>query len=83
MTERIINVVRGPIHSSDWPDWDEQEDGFGLRYNQGYILVVQLQDERGVIEVEELVFEEFEDAMEVVNHFTDQIVSMEWDESLD
>jgi len=27
---KIINVIAGPFHSSEVPDWDEREDGFGL-----------------------------------------------------
>lgn len=80
MADRIINVITGPIHSSEIPDWDEQEDGFGLPYNEGFMLVVQLQDERGVIKVEELIFEDFLEAMIVVDHFTDQIIPYEWSE---
>ena len=47
---KVINVLRGPVHSSMVPDWDVTDDGFGLPYGEGYILDVVIQDERGVLE---------------------------------
>ena len=79
---QIVNVLRGPIHSSDDPDWDMEEDGFGLRYNEGYILDVVVRDDRGVLSEEQLIYEDFEDAMSLVDHFMDQIIPVEWEENL-
>lgn len=79
---KIVNVLRGPIHSSDDPDWDMEEDGFGLRYNEGYILDVVVRDDRGVIYPDQLIYEDFEDAMSLVDHFMDQIIPVEWEENL-
>ena len=79
---KVVNVLRGPIHSSAVPDWDMDDDGFGLPYNEGYVLYVVMQDGRGVLSEEELVFEDFDDAMIMVEHFVDQVVSLVWDEDL-
>lgn len=79
---KIVNVLRGPIHSSMDPDWDNEEDGFGLRYNEGYILDVVVRDDRGVLSEEQLIYEDFEDAMSLVDHFMDQIIPVEWEENL-
>jgi len=79
---QIVNVLRGPIHSSDDPDWDMEDDGFGLRYNEGYILDVVVRDDRGVLSEDQLIYEDFEDAMSLVDHFMDQIIPVEWEENL-
>ena len=79
---KVVNVLRGPVHSSQVPDWDMDDDGFGLLYNEGYVLYVVMQDERGVLSEEELVFEDFDEAMIMVEHFVDQVVSLVWDEDL-
>jgi len=78
----VVNVLRGPVHSSEVPDWDMDDDGFGLLYNEGYVLYVTMQDDRGVLSKEELVFEDFDEAMIMVEHFVDQVVSLVWDEDL-
>lgn len=71
---KIVNVLRGPFHSSQIPDWDMEEDGFGLPYGEGYVLYVTEQDDRGVLSEEEIIFADFYDAMEIVDHFTMQII---------
>jgi len=58
------------------------DDGFGLLYNEGYVLYVTMQDDRGVLSEEELVFEDFDEAMIMVEHFVDQVVALVWDEDL-
>ena len=78
---KIVNVLRGPVHSSMIPDWDEQDDGFGLPYGEGYVLDVVLQDERGILEEEQLIFEDINDALEIVEHFVGQIIPLEWDDT--
>jgi hypothetical protein len=78
---QIINVVSGPFHSSEIPDWDELDDGFGLPYGEGFVLVVQLRDDRGIVRVEELIFEDFDEAMEIVDHFCDQIIPLDWSDT--
>ena len=79
---KVVNVLRGPVHSSQVPDWDMDDDGFGLLYNEGYVLYVTMQDDRGVLSEEELVFEDFDEAMIMVEHFVDQVVALVWDEDL-
>lgn len=79
---KIVNVLRGPVHSSMVPDWDVDDDGFGLPYGEGYILDVVLQDERGILEEEQLIFEDIDDALEIVEHFVGQIIPLEWDDNI-
>ena len=79
---KVVAVLRGPVHSSEVPDWDMDDDGFGLLYNEGYVLYVTMQDDRGVLTEEELVFEDFDEAMIMVEHFVDQVVALVWDEDL-
>jgi hypothetical protein len=79
---KVVAVLRGPVHSSEVPDWDMDDDGFGLLYNEGYVLYVTMQDDRGVLSEEELVFEDFDEAMIMVEHFVDQVVALVWDEDL-
>ena len=81
MVDRIVNVIAGPFHSSEIPDWDDADDGFGLPYGEGFMLVVTMQDERGVLTTEELIFQDFDEALEIVNHFVDQIVPLEWSDN--
>lgn len=57
----IYGVVEGPFHSSDIPDWDEDDDC--------WMLVCQVENSYGGIEIEELTFWTFDDAYEVVKHF--------------
>lgn len=75
---KIVNVLRGPTHSSMVPDWDENDDGFGLPYGEGYVLDVVIQDERGILQEDQLVFEDFNDAMEIVEHFVNQVIAYKW-----
>jgi hypothetical protein len=79
--DKIVNVLRGPIHSSEIPDWDIDEDGFGLPYGEGFVLTVLLQDERGVLEEEDLIFEDFEEAVGIVNHFVSQIIPLNYEDT--
>jgi len=45
------------------------------------MLAVQLRDERGVIRMEELIFEDFDEALEIVDHFCDQIIPLDWEDN--
>jgi hypothetical protein len=78
---KIVNVLRGPVHSSEIPDWDIEEDGFGLPYGEGYVLWATVLDERGCLDEEQLIFEDFTEAAAVVDHFCQQIVPLEWDDT--
>lgn len=57
----IYGVVEGPFHSSDIPDWDEDDDC--------WMLVCQVENGFGGLEIEELTFWTFDDAYEIVKHF--------------
>ena len=78
---KIVNVLRGPIHSSEIPDWDIEDDGFGLPYGEGFVLSVIIRDERGVLSEEDLIFQDFDDAVEIVEHFCDQIIPLDWEDT--
>lgn len=78
---KIVNVLRGPVHSSEIPDWDIEEDGFGLPYGEGYVLWATLLTDRGTLEEEQLIFESFDEACMVVDHFCQQIVPLDWDDT--
>jgi len=57
----IYGVVEGPFHSSEIPDWDEDDDC--------WMLVCQVENGVGALEIEELTFYTFDDAYEIVKHF--------------
>jgi hypothetical protein len=78
---QIVNVLRGPIHSSEIPDWDIEDDGFGLPYGEGFVLSVTIRDERGILSEEDLIFQDFDDAVEIVEHFCDQIIPLNWEDT--
>lgn len=78
---KIVNVLRGPVHSSMVPDWDVDDDGFGLPYGEGYVLWATVLDERGVLEEEQLIFQDFNDAVQIVEHFCQQIIPLEWSDT--
>lgn len=78
---KILDVMKGPVHSSDWPDWDEVDDGFNFPYGQAWILICKFQDDDGNIDIDEFHFEDREEAMVVVDHITTQICPYEWEDS--
>lgn len=80
MADYIVNVIEGPFHSSQIPDWDDRDDGFGFPYGEAFVLVVAMRDERGVIRIEELLYEDLDSALEVVEHFCQQIIPLPWNE---
>jgi len=75
---KIINVLRGPIHSSEIPDWDHEEDGFGLPYEEGFVVYATIMDDRGVLDTGQLIFQTFDDASKLIKHFTKQIKPIKW-----
>lgn len=79
---KIIDVLHGPVHSSDWPDWDDTEDGFGFRYGQAWILVCKYLEEDGSVHTDEFYFEDRDEALEVVNHIFGQIIPYEWEDTV-
>lgn len=57
----IWGVVVGPFASQDLPDWEYGEDG--------WMLVCQVENSYGGLEVQEIPFHTFDDAYEVVSYF--------------
>ncbi len=76
----ILDVLQGPIHSSNVPDWDDHEDGWEFEFGQAWLLVVKARFDDGSVGVEELVFADRDDAMELVDHFVNQVSYYPWDE---
>lgn len=60
----IYGIVEGPYHSSDIPEWNEDD---------CWILLCQVENSYGGFEVEELTFWTFDDAYEIVKHFKQNI----------
>jgi len=56
----IYGIVEGPFHSTEMQGWDEDE---------CWIIVCQVENAFGGIEVEELTFWTFDDAYEIVKYF--------------
>jgi hypothetical protein len=79
---KILDVLEGPIHSSNYPDYDEVDDGFGFPFGQCWILVVKAQREDGSVGVEELQFAEREAAIDLIDHFTAQISWILWEDTV-
>jgi hypothetical protein len=52
-----------------------------LPYGEGFVLLVTIRDERGVLHEEDLIFQDFDEAMEIVDHFCDQIIPLEWEDT--
>ena len=56
----IYGIVEGPFHSDEIPDWEE---------DSCWMVVCQTEDPFGGIQIEELTFWTFDDALEVVDYF--------------
>jgi len=52
-----------------------------LPYGEGFVLSVTIRDERGVLSEEDLIFQDFDDAVEIVEHFCDQIIHLDWEDT--
>jgi len=76
----VFGIVSGPWHSSEVPNWDELDDGYGLPYGEGWVVVSQVEDENGRLKVEELIFETLDDAMELVDWFKSQTAPYIWED---
>ena len=71
---KILDVLEGPIHSSEYPDYDEVDDGFGFPFGQCWILLVKALREDNSVGIEELQFEDREDAIQIIDHFVIRIL---------
>ena len=71
---KMYQVIEGPIHTSDIEDsyYDEKD---------GWIVVGLVEQVNGSILEEEVLFDTFDEAYEVVKWFKQQIIPFEfWDE---
>ena len=57
----IWGVVVGPFASQDLPEWEHGEDG--------WMIVCQVENSYGGLEVQEVPFRTFDEAYEVVSYF--------------
>lgn len=57
----IWGVVVGPFSSQDLPEWEYGEDG--------WMIVCQVENSYGGLEVQEVPFRTFDEAYEVVSYF--------------
>ena len=58
----ILSVDHGPFHTSTIPDWVD---------DPGYVLVCRVWDGTAVRD-EEIVFDDLDEAYEVIHHFLEQ-----------
>lgn len=59
-TVTVYGIVEGPFHSDDVMGWDEGD---------CWLVLCQVENAFGGIELEELAFYDFDDAYEVVKYF--------------
>ncbi len=68
---KVYNVIEGPISTYDIPLWDEPH---------GWVVVSLVEQENGALEEEEIVFDTFDEAYELVRWFKGQVSCYEvWD----
>ena len=68
---KVYNIIEGPISTYDMPMWDEEP---------GWVVVGLVEQENGSLEEEEIIFDTFDEAYEIVKWFKGQIVPFEvWD----
>jgi len=68
---KVYSVVEGPICTYDVPDWDD---------DHGWFVVCLVEQENGALEIEEIIFDTFNEAYELVSWFKGQIAPYEvWD----
>jgi len=68
---KVYNIIEGPINTHDVPDWDDEH---------GWFIVGLVEQSNGALEEEEIIFDTFNEAYEVVKWFKGQIVPFEvWD----
>jgi hypothetical protein len=60
-TIKIWGVVSGPFSTQDIEEWDEPDDA--------WMVVCQVENDYGGLDVEEITFHTFDDAYEVVAFF--------------
>lgn len=65
---KVYNVNYGPFHTSDIPGWDDVD---------GWMVVCLVEQINGAVEEEEIVFDTFDEAIEIVDWFKGQIIPFE------
>lgn len=65
---RVFNVNHGPYHTSDIPGWNEAH---------GWMVVCLVEQVNGAVEEEEIIFDTFDEAIELVDWFKGQIIPFE------
>lgn len=65
---KVYNVIEGPISTYDIPDWNDKE---------GWLMVCLVEQPSGALEEEEIIFDTFDEAYEVVKWFKGQIIPYE------
>ena len=60
---KIYNAIEGPIHTSEIPDTEDT----------GWVVVCLVEQEDGSVREEEVLFDTFDEAYEVVSWFCKQI----------
>lgn len=65
---RVFQLVEGPISTYDIPMWDE---------THGWLVVALVEQTNGSLEEEEIVFNTFDEAYELVKWFKGQIIPFE------
>ena len=65
---KVYGVVEGPFSTHDIPDWEEEH---------GWLLVCQVEQLNGSLDVEEVVFDTFDEAYEITRWFKSQCVPFE------
>jgi hypothetical protein len=64
---KVYGIAEGPIYSDDYEGWDEELEG------EGWVVVALIEDVNGSIFEEEIIFETFDDAYELVSWFKKQV----------
>ena len=65
---KAYNVIEGPINTHDIPMWDEPH---------GWLVVALIEQVNGSLEEEEIVFDTFDEAYDLVKWFKGQIIPYE------
>lgn len=68
---KVYSIVEGPVSTYDVPDWDDIP---------GWFIVALVEQENGALAEEEIIFDTFDEAYEIVKWFKAQVVPFEvWD----
>lgn len=65
---KVYNVIEGPISTYDIPMWNDAP---------GWVMVCLVEQENGALMEEEIIFDSFDEAYEIVRWFKSQIIPHE------